>query len=255
MLVITLSSDAQSQRRPLIQNGAQQSPATDQRGTSDAPLVVKVLPGEDAQEKSRQEAADREARRQHDSNVFRLGIATVVAAFLQIVAVGVLATFLWLAFRTMSIAAEAARDSADSAVRAQRPYLNITGLEFAAGDEVGASYRIENIGNTPAILQKSSVEIRCLPALPISPDYAAQRAWQDRIVYSKDAIAGSRCMLPKAEKTVLGASGFTTYFYGYLVFLDVFGKTRRTGFCYAFDKDRAFSRAGGPAYNYDIEIF
>lgn len=258
MVVIALSSYAQSQRRPPIQNEpprAQQSPPTDQRGTSEAPLVVKVLPGEDAEEKSRQEAADREASRQRDSSVFHLGIATLVVAFLQIVAIGVQAVFLWLAFKAMSIAAQAARDSADSTMRAQRPYLNIAGLEFAAGNEVGTTYRIENIGNTPAILQKSSTEIRCLAVLPISPDYAAQRTWQDRIIYNREAAAGMRCILPTSERTVLGAGGFTTYFYGYFVFLDVFGKTRRTGFCYAFGKDKAFTRAGGPAYNYDIEIF
>jgi hypothetical protein len=64
-----------------------------------------------------------------------------------------------------------------------------------------------------------------------------------------------RCTVPKSEQTVLGATGFLSYFYGYFVFLDVFGKTRRTGFCYAFDRDKTFSRAGGPAYNYGIEIF
>ena len=131
----------------------------------------------------------------------------------------------------------------------------ITGSEFVVGDEVGATYRIENIGNTPAILQKSSTEIRCLPALLISPNYSTQRTWGDRIVYSREAIAGMRCTVPKSEKTVLGATGFTSYFYGYFVYLDVFGKFRRTGFCYAFDGDKSFSRVGGPAYNYDIEIF
>lgn len=257
-LVIASPGDAQSQRRPPNQNEvlrAQQPPPADQRGTSEAPLVVKVIPGDDAEEKSTQEAADREARRQLDASTFRLGIATLVLAFLQIVAIGVQALFLWLALRANSTAAEAARDSADSSVRTQRPYLYITGIEFVAGDEVGATYRIENIGNTPAILQKSSTEIRCLPALPISPDYSAQRTWQERVVYSREVIAGMRCALPRGEKTVVGADGFTIYFYGYVVFLDVFGKTRRTGFCYAFGKDKAFSRAGGPAYNYDIEIF
>jgi len=68
------------------------------------------------------------------------------------------------------------------------------------GDEVGATYRSENIGNTPAILQKSSTEIRCLPALLISPNYSTQRTWGDRIVYSREAIAGMRCMVPKSEK-------------------------------------------------------
>jgi hypothetical protein len=268
MLVIALSSDAQSQRRPPNQSETQraqqppatdqrvqQPPATDQRGTSEAPLVVKVLPTDDAKEKSEQEAADREAKHELDTNTFRLGIATVVVAFLQVVAIGVLAWFLWLAFRATSIAAEAARDSADSSVRAQRPYLYITGIEFVVGDEVGVTYRIENIGNTPAILQKSSTEIRCLPALPISPNYSAQRTWRDRIVYSREVIAGMRCTVPKSEKTVLGATGFTSYFYGYFVYLDVFGKFRRTGFCCPFDGDKAFSRVGGPAYNYDIEIF
>jgi hypothetical protein len=88
-LVVALSSDAQSQRRPPNQTEiqlAQRPPATDQRGTSQAPLVVKVLPADDADEKSKQEAANREARRQLDTNTFRLSIATVALAFLQVLA-------------------------------------------------------------------------------------------------------------------------------------------------------------------------
>ncbi len=258
ILIVASSGAAQSQRRPQNQNEtqrAQQLPSTDQRGTKESPLVVKMLPADDAEEKSKQEAADREAKYQLDANIFHLGISTVVIALLQVVAIGVQALFLWLAFRTTTTAAEAARDSADCSIRAQRPYLCITGIEFVAGNEVGVTYRIENIGSNPAILQKASAEIRCLSALPTSPDYSAQRTWQDRIIYNREAIDGMRCAVPKSEKTALGTTGFTFYFYGYFVFLDVFGKTRRTGFCYAFGDDKAFSRVGGPVYNYDIEIF
>jgi hypothetical protein len=90
----------------------------------------------------------------------------VIVAFLQVVAISVQALFLWLAFRATTMAAEAARDSADSSLRAQRPYLYITGIEFVPGDEIGATYRIENFGNTPAILQKSSTESKYPPAKP-----------------------------------------------------------------------------------------
>jgi hypothetical protein len=113
MLVIAVSSDAQSQRRPPNQietQLAQQPPATDQHGTSQVPRVVKVLPADDVDEKSKQEAADREAKHQLDTNTFRLGIATVVVAFLQVAAIGVQALFLWLAFRATTMAAEAARE-------------------------------------------------------------------------------------------------------------------------------------------------
>jgi len=258
VLVVALSCAAQSQRRPQNQNETQhpqQLPSTDQRGTKETPLVVKVLPADGAEEKSKQETADHEAKYQLDANIFHLGVATVIVAVLQVVAIGVQALFLWLAFRATTTAAEAARDSADYTIRVQRPYLCITGIEFAAGDEVGVTYQIENIGSNPAILQKSSTEIRCLSALPASPNYSAQRTWQDRIVYSREVISGIRCTVPKSEKTLLGTTGFTFYLYGYFVFLDVFGRTRRTGFCYAFGDDKAFSRVGGPTYNYDIEIF
>jgi hypothetical protein len=258
ILAVALSGAAQSQRRPQNQieiQRIQQPPLTEQRGTRETPLVVKVLPADDAEERSKQEAADREAKYRLDANIFHLGVVTVLVAVLQVVAIGAQALFLWLAFRATTMAAEAARDSADHAIRIERPHLCITGIEFAAGDDVGVTYRIENIGNNSAILQKSSTEIRCMRALPTAPDYSDQRKWEDRIVYSREAIAGMRCAIQKSEKKFLGAAGFTFYFYGYFVFLDAFGKTRRTGFCYAFGDDKAFNRAGGAPYNYDIEIF
>jgi hypothetical protein len=59
--------------------------------------------------------------------------------------------------------------------------------------------------------------------------------------------------VPDAETRFVGQDGYTSYFYGYFTFIDLFGKTRTIGFCYAFDGDIMFERVGGTAYNYDKE--
>jgi hypothetical protein len=115
-------------------------------------------------------------------------------------------------------------------------------------------YRIENIGTTPAILQETCIQIRCLQTLPPTPDYSVHRTWRDRVVYNKEPITGLNCTVPATEKMSVGSSGYTTYFYGYFLFLDFFGKKRQIGFCSAFDGDMMFYRAGGGTYNYDREI-
>ena len=105
---------ARSRRPPPDRNqaqSAQQPAATDQRGTDETPFIVKVLPSEDAKAKAEQEAADRAAKDQLDTNTFRLGIATIIVAFLQFVAIGVQAIFLWLAFKATKKSADIAEAS------------------------------------------------------------------------------------------------------------------------------------------------
>jgi hypothetical protein len=120
VLMAVSAESAQSQRRPPNRNqtqSTQQPAATDQRGTNQAPLVVKVLPPEDAEDKAKQEAADRAAKDQFDTNTLILGIATVVVAFLQFVAIGVQAIFLWFAFKAAKDAVNAAEKQAKIADR------------------------------------------------------------------------------------------------------------------------------------------
>src|SRR5580700_6876340 len=120
-LILANTDFADSQRRPENRNqtqSTQQPAATEQRGTDKSPVVIKVLPPEDAEAKTKQEAADSAAKDQFDTNTLRLGIATVVVAFLQFVAIGVQAVFLWFAFKAAKYAVNAAETQAKIADRA-----------------------------------------------------------------------------------------------------------------------------------------
>jgi hypothetical protein len=266
LLFVTVDA-AESERRsgrnqPQSQpQQTQQAPATDQRGTPQNPLFIQQISPETSEAERAEKAKADHEKENLDRQLVKFSgdlayytLALVVVAVLQFVALIVQAIILGRTLRATAIAAQAAKDSADSSVLVQRPYLYITGIEFTIADAVGVTYRIENIGTTPAILQETSIQIRCLQTLPSTPDYSVHRTWRDRIVYNKDPITDLSCTVPAIERTFVGGSGYTTYFYGYFSFLDFFGKTRQIGFCYAFDGDMMFSRAGGSAYNYDREI-
>jgi hypothetical protein len=250
----------QSQSQP---QQTQQPPTPNQAGTEQNPLFIKQIPPEGYEaERAEKAKADREKAEldrklvKFNDDLANYTLLLAVVAILQFFALAVQTIVLARTLRATAVAARAAKESADSSVLVQRPYLYITGIDFRIEDEVGVTYRIENIGATPAILQQTSIQLRCLRTLPPVPDYSAPRTWRDRIVYNKEPIIdhGLRCIVPATERVFVGGGGYTAYFYGYFLFLDFFGKTRQIGFCYAFDGDMMFTRAGGNAYNYDREI-
>lgn len=180
---------------------------------------------------------------------------------------GVLLLFLTLvstawAARAASEAAKQAARSVDVQVRIEQPLLLIGPLRTDM-DQAEITYSVENLGKTPAVLIQRSVYYEALDDLPAEPRY-------DRVITIRDMI-----LRPDSEPlklTVLGKDGTapavmidhaTAYFWGYFRYEDVFGRTRKMGFCYRCDPMSddpgglayhiLWSRAGGKAYNYDRE--
>src|SRR5229473_3679352 len=119
-------SMGQSKRPPPDRNQTQrtgQPAAPDQRGTSQSPAVIKILPPDDAEAKARQEADDRAAKDRLDANTIRLGIAAVLVAILQFIAIGVQAWFLWRTVKVSEVAARVAEESGQAVVSQLRAYI------------------------------------------------------------------------------------------------------------------------------------
>jgi hypothetical protein len=199
LVLIVSGSDGLSKRRPPNRNETQrtqQPPATDQRGTNQAPLVVKVLPAEDTDEKAKQEAADRAAKGQFDTNTLNLSIATVVVAFLQFIAIGVQAIFLRLAFKAAKKAADAAERQAKTLIAVEAPMPLIVSMKLAQysqipGETVVADpflpgplqpncrflFAIENKGRSPLRMLELCIEKFAGISLPQQPTYTHIAPW------------------------------------------------------------------------------
>lgn len=70
-------------------NKAQQSTATDQRGTQDAPLIVKVIPTPKTPEETAHDTADRKQKTDNDGNLVKLTGVLAIVGFLQLIVFGV----------------------------------------------------------------------------------------------------------------------------------------------------------------------
>src|SRR5208337_1124166 len=91
--------------------GTQQPSAPDQRGTENSPIIVKVQPTPKTQAETDQEANDRLNKAAYDRNTLILSLLLVIVAFLQFVAIGIQAVFLWRAFKAAKKSADIAEAS------------------------------------------------------------------------------------------------------------------------------------------------
>src|ERR1700733_5528294 len=155
LIVVLLLSGSAAHSQRSQQNGqetqsTQQPTATDQRGTDQSPLVVNVLPPEAAEDKAKHEAADRAPKDKLDRNPVRLAIASIVVAFLQFVAIGIQAVFLWFAFQAAKSAVNETRRIGEAQVRA---YVSIksAGIGYSGKEQLPFVHFVaRNTGQSPA---------------------------------------------------------------------------------------------------------
>jgi hypothetical protein len=125
-------------------------------------------------------------------------------------------------------------------------------------DHYTCEYQIMNYGRSPAILNFFSVDLRVLQGLPAAPPYRQLRPWADKLAYPKEPVGENELIsiTPDEDSPHIASDleGYDLFFFGYFIFYDVFGKRRKTGFCYKIDPGiGGFFRMRLPAYDYDIE--
>lgn len=188
-----------------------------------------------------------------------------IALFTSILAISTIA--LWFATKGLFAAtketAEAAKKSADAAIDLERPRLFIGSIKCESGvmiepgiETVLCRYTIENYGKTPALLEWSCVDLRCLQGLPDIPPYRNLRSWRDQVIYQQQMTEELTTRLPDTDIPALDnpLAGNELFLFGYFTFEDVFKTRRKTGFCYRINpSEGAFLRMRLPTYDYDIE--
>lgn len=192
-------------------------------------------------------------------------------AWLQLVAsvLGLVGLF-WtvrLTAKASKAAAEAAKATAqavDVQVRTERPLLYLKSIKANIGSTGWQTIETEaiNLGKTPAILIRQSIDIADAADAVSSPQYQSDIVLRGTIIAPDNPFS----MHVHASDSMAASVniGNDIILYGYFRYEDVFGRTRQTGFGYLGQCNQLlrvadgfityfWSRFGGEAYNYDRE--
>jgi hypothetical protein len=208
LLLAAFATDSrgQSQQPPAQSKQAAEPPATDQRGTDQVPLAVKILPTQEAKEKADKEDHERQEKAKIDEKLAfetqriadytdRLALFTV---FLFCTAVLQAGLFVWqllymrkgmedaaVAARAAQASADIARDSVElagrTAERQLRAYVSANNIEvkdFVVGGIPTFKYNPTNSGQTPA----RDLTIKCVVVLCNDPERAAVSFSEARVL-------------------------------------------------------------------------
>lgn len=165
----------------------------------------------------------------------------------------------WAAFSARDAARYAAR-AVDVHVRVEQPILVVdkmtTRIDPPVWQEINFSY--QNLGRSPAILIEWSAECMGAESLPDFPEYT-------NVTYVRGTVMRAHAtdqvhieLAYDRGYTEVASGKWPIFFWGYFRYEDVFGRTRKTGFCYRgehteFGPLHFWRRHGGSAYNYDRE--
>jgi hypothetical protein len=257
-LLAAFASDSwgQSKQPPKIQTQpATQQAAPDQRGTENSPIVVKVLPTQENEERAKADAKEHDEKRKLDRDTLWLSAATVTIIFFQLLIFGAQAYFLWGTLRATATAAKAAIIAAEHIPRVERAYLFVgpsQADEMWKQDETGqAHHRItsvglifENQGKTPALIRRVYGQFsEAMPTEDI-PHYEG-----GVIVMFDNAIPGGSKQTRERmfESGILGPQ----YFFGFVEYDDIFReKLKISRFCvHLLPQEQRFDLAGPRSWN------
>jgi hypothetical protein len=298
-----ISDSAQSQRHSRTnppRAESTQPTAPDQRGTDQLPLSVKIVPSPDSKEKGEQELREREDKAETDKKLafetqriadytFYLGIFTLAvfcAATGQIVLFWIQLRYIRQSLKDAKIAADAAKESADTAreaialtrntfIAANRPKLIVLEVvvwqpssfekmcacepyEFIPGEELRGHVELVNIGGTPA-----NIEFMCQTIswtqkhLPMSPPYNTLSINRSEMILAageRHTWAGMKSRNPmgqEADAINVGGEGWRLYVMGWIRYTDDRKIILYTRFCRQLQyPERRFRAIDDPDYEY-----
>lgn len=175
--------------------------------------------------------------------------------------------------------ANAAKASADALTSAERAYVFLVVEDANLADAVSAAFesspnselvritprdraapwvefRFENHGKTPANIQQISVGMSRAEKMPEPDEIPVMKRpiqrWSDVIGAAgrteNDTIIDAALTI--AEADMFRGGGINFFFYGHIIYEDVFGAEHKTAFCWAYGRGRNFGAWGGQKYNY-----
>lgn len=272
VLVLALTMDlsatqSQPQRsgQPVPQtNPTQNQPANDQRGTEQAPVVVKVVPTP----KTNKETSDEEKQRQDQSyaNWWMVKL-TGLLSIIGLVTAGVVGWQAWETRRAATASLESAKTASTNLYVSLRARMGLHAIQvrnFAPDQETCLLFSFQNFGGKGALLEDYCI-LPTVQPLPSKPDYDAA-GWRE---LGAPVEAGARHTIffrinppitGEQWTVITNEQGVTRLrIYGALRYSAGFGTRKIVGFCREFDPQMTrlenkgkpvFSTAGGKAYNH-----
>jgi hypothetical protein len=238
---------------------AAQPTTPDQRGTDQIPLTVKILPAPDSQEKTAKEERDRREKAEIDKRIAdetaRLATYTdQLATYTYWTAAFTFCVFLGTVLLGAGtfMAALAAKQAADHIPHVERAYIFIE-TELGYSHRPAVTYAWWNHGKTSAVVKGleahfdvSAIAPNNVPFkanIPIRDEYVMPPADKWTPVHLVRDLTG-------IQQSDIAASKEFLWFYGSLLYQDVFGKEHVTRFRWRYNpEDKSFAAFGGPPYN------
>jgi hypothetical protein len=193
----------------------------------------------------------------------RMAQAAEAQVILSVVGSILLGFTLWFTRIAANAANEAAAQTARSVetqIRIEQPLLFITHIFDPSHGR--AAFDVRNLGKTPAVLVATFAAFEARDTLPDLPNYGRPRRILGKILQPDDSEQFTT-PVDKDEYLAIYDYQQTAFFWGYLQYEDVFGRTRVAGFGFSGDPmmdddgnivpGLLWSRVGGKAYNYDRE--
>ena len=237
----------------------QQPSATDQRGTQQAPFVVKVLPTPKTNEEAAQEAKERNEKEALDRRI--TDATDNIAYFSKILAAVAVLQFLALIFQAWIL-----RRTVNTSRASERAYVTMSheapGVVFETEGLFYLTIKIKNYGRTPAKVTDALLKPVILPPgekLPPRPNYIRDRENLESpkaFLVRDDYFIVVEYFDTKEQILAIQKGTAILYLIGYVDYVDAFDKRHRGGYArkyVLFDKINNLKLLPDSAYTYDRE--
>jgi hypothetical protein len=268
-LLVAFASDSRGQSQkptppPSETAQAKEAAKPDQRGTEQSPIVVKVLPTKESEEKAASDARHEDEKTENDRRLARFTeLLFRATGALSVIALFQLFVFGWQGIqlkRTVSAAKDTTELARQEFIASHRPKIKIHAVEITRrvieGDDnnlIGASILCFNVRESVA----KNVEVR--GQIFMGPNFAIDV--QRPIVKTfPEVLSGQKLRAEvKSDWQVVHAAassrtGIHCHCIGWIAYWDENGLRRETGFClraeFSNEGDRWVS-AGKPEYEYE----
>ena len=267
-LLAAFASDSWGQSPPKNPDSepksAQQATPSDQRGTEQFPVIVKVVPTPKTAEESAADRKETENKNASDWWLVKLTAALAFIGFLQLFVFG------WQGIqlrRTVSLGREEFISTHRPIIRVRRVFYksSILGVEHLShGDSVKIDLMIFNVGSTAAHIIGSRYCIYFFKN--DDPDKRTGDFRGETISHQKISLAGGESRSMTVQGTAVmeapempdmrimrqfSHDGWGMEIVGEIVYRDDVGTTRRTGFLRACLPSGEFTRVENPDYEYE----
>lgn len=218
---------------------AQQMTGNKQRGTEEAPVVVKIIPPKIDKIDSDADAKEKEEKKTLDSwLVFFTGCLAAIG-LMQLIVFGLQARRLRQTVEATKEAADAAKKSADAAELTAQAALGVELPRFVVtsmkliwnGTEPHISITLTNHGRTEAVVTGECLIYRKEPALAPIPRYPISS--QKRIDFGKTIKTGESHIIRESipsNDICANSDSPIIWGYGYIKYRDFLGKIHTSGF-------------------------